>query len=160
MYVASITTDTDPMSHSLSCILACATSLCAPLFPPPYLLAVCYSCWSNLENVPNPLSVLLPQRNTKWIRLDYCLPLPPSHSPPPSRSPPPLPLLLLQAITLSSSSHFPNLATCYGHLSPDISFFIRRIKAFSLFRWQIGSNALPSDRCSHRPTALWNRKYR
>lgn len=54
-----------------------------PSSPP--LLAVCYSCWSNLENVPNPLSVLLPQRNTKWIRWDYCLPLPP-----PSR--PPLPL--------------------------------------------------------------------
>lgn len=92
---------------------------CAPSFMPPLsvcplvpstppLLAVCYSCWSNLENVPNPLSVLLPQRNTKWIRQDYRLPLPP---PPPSRLPLP-PLLLLRAVTLSSSSHFPCLSTC------------------------------------------------
>lgn len=54
----------------------------SPRVPPgssvPPLLSVCYSCWSNLENVPNPLSVLLPQHNTKWIRQDYCLPLPPS----------------------------------------------------------------------------------
>lgn len=121
------------------------------------LLAVCYSCWSNLENVPNPLSVLLPQRNTKWIRRDYHLPLPPSRPPLPR---PPLLLPRLQAVTLSSSSHFPYLFTCYVHLSPDISLFIGRIKAFSLFRWQIGSNALPSDRCSRRPSASWDIKYR
>lgn len=87
-----------PLSAS---VVAMATAV-RPQVPPclfsftPPLHAVCYSCWSNFKNVPNPLSVLLPQRNTKWIRRDYCLPLPPSR--------PPLPLLLLWAAALSSSS--------------------------------------------------------
>lgn len=96
----------------------------------PPLLAVCYSCWSNLENVPNPLSVLLPQRNTKWIRQDYCLPLPPPSRPPPLR-------LLLHAVTLSSSTY---LSLFYDHLSLDILLFISRIKAIALSRWQTSSN--------------------
>lgn len=79
------------------------------------LLGVCYSCWSNLENVPNPLSVLLPQRNTKWIRQDYRLPLPPplpssSSSSSPSchslLSIPLAPVRALVASILRPSGHF------------------------------------------------------
>lgn len=117
------------------------------------LLAVCYSCWSNLENVPNPLSVLLPQRNTKWIRQDYNLPLPP----PPYRPPLPPPPLLLCAVTLFSSSHFP-------YLSIYMSIF--------LWTFLLSSAGLkpppspddklvpPVDRCSCRPSASWPKKYR
>lgn len=111
----------------------CATSLCVcPLIPSTIpLIAVCYSCWSNLENVPNPLSVLPPQRNTKWIRRDYRLPLPPPRPP----LPPLLPLP--RAVTLSSSPHVPYLSTCCVCLSPDTSLFIGRIKTFSIFRCQL-----------------------
>ena len=114
----------------------CHLSRCVPSTLP--LLAVCYSCWSNLENVPNPLSVLRPQRNIKWIRQDYRLPLAP---PPPSR--PPLPLLHLCAVTLLIIPP-PLSLHSHVHLSPDISLFIGRIKAFSLSRWQIGSNVPPA----------------
>lgn len=116
------------LPSALMCSVPCATSPSLPLHPSaPPLLAVCYSCWSNLENVPNPLSVLLPQRNTKWIRQDYCLPLPPF--PPPSH---PLHIRCHSFLIISS------LVCLY--LSQDMSLFIARIKAFFLCRWQIGSN--------------------
>lgn len=86
------------------------------------LHTVCYSCWFNFKNVPNPLSVLLPQRNTKWIRQDYCLPLPPV-----SLS---LPLFLLWAVALSSSS------STSWHLPPSVMPF----SSWNFFsRWLTGS---------------------
>lgn len=141
-----------------SCHVPCsASSLCAnfpvcPLEPSAIpLLAVCYSCWSNLENVPNPLSVLLPQRNTKWIRRDYRLPLPPplpsssSSSSPSCHSPLSIPLAPVRALVA------PIFLRTF-------LIFIGRIKAFSLFGRQIGSSDLPSDRCSHRPKCIMGHK--
>lgn len=95
------------------------------------LLAVCYSCWSNLEYVPNPLSILPSQHNAKWIRRDYCLRLP--HPP------------LLHTVTLSSSLTFMSIFLMM------FLVFINRIEVSALSRWQIGCGACQRQMLTKNP---------
>lgn len=91
------------------------------------------------------LVLLLPQRNTKWIRRDYRLPLPPPPRPSSSSSFSPSCHSLLRILT--------------SILSADVwHFHWLGIKIFSVFGRQIGSNALPSDRCSHVSQCIVGRK--
>lgn len=93
------------------------------------------------------LVLLLPQRNTKWIRRDYRLPLPPPLRPSSSSS--------------SSPSCHSLLRIPMSILATDVcQFHWLWIQIFSVFGWQIGSNALPSDRCSQVAQCIMGRKVR